>query len=173
MKIIRTIKREQDIKYLKATMGVRYWVDCNYSDDNGKTWNLNFPDTDEESERIMKLTPCVIRKDIGYRESNYWEIIIDLEEGKVLNWKDGFCLHTSYKVCDDGEYSFLDKDMNEVVNITKEYKQYYVPDFLSIEDSGYGDYVNININGDGTIQHFDVMKCEIERYFNDLANNDD
>ena len=173
MKITRTIKTEQDIKYLKATMGVRYWVDCDYSEDNGKTWNLNFEDTDEESERIMKLTPCVVRKDIGYRESNYWEIIIDLDEGKVLNWKDGFCLYTSYKVCDDGEYVFLDKDMNEVVNITKEYKQYSVPDFLSIEDSGYGDYVNININGDGSIQHFDVMKCEIKEYFNDLANNDD
>lgn len=173
MKIKRIIKTEQDAKYLKATMGVRYWVDCDYSDDNGKTWNLNFEDTDEESERIMKLTPCVVRKDIGYKESNYWEIIIDLDEGKVLNWKDGFCLYTSYKVCDDGEYVFLDKDMNEVVNITKEYKQYYVPDFLSIEDSGYGDYVNININGDGSIQHFDVMKCEIEHYFNDLVNNDD
>ena len=173
MKITRTIKTEQDIKYLKATMGVRYWVDCDYSDDNGKTWNLNFEDTDEESERIMKLTPCVVKKDIGYNESNYWEIIIDLDEGKVLNWKDGFCLYTSYKVCDDGEYVFLDKDMNEVVNITKEYKQYYVPDFLSIEDSGYGDYVNININGDGSIQHFDIMKCEIKEYFNDLANNDD
>ena len=173
MKITRTIKTEQNIKYLRATMGVRYWVDCYYSDNNGETWYGNFEDTEEESERIMKLTPCVVRKDIGYKESNYWEIIIDLDEGKVLNWKDGFCLYTSYKVCDDGEYVFLDKDMNEVVNITKEYKQYYVPDFLSIEDSGYGDYVNININGDGSIQHFDVMKCEIKQYFNDLANNDD
>lgn len=173
MKIKRIIKTEQDVKYLKASMGVRYWVDCNYSEDNGNTWNMNFPDTEEESERIKKLTPCVVTKNIGYGDYGYLELIIDLDEGKVLNWKDGFCLHTSYKVCDDGEYSFLDKDMNEVVNITKEYKQYYVPDFLSIEDSGYGDYVNININGDGTIQHFDAMKCEIEHYFNDLANNDD
>ena len=173
MKITRTIKTEQDIRYLKATMGVRYWVDCNYSDDNGNTWNLNFPDTDEESERIKKLTPCVVIKNIGYGDGDYLELIIDLDEGKVLNWKDGFCLHTSYKVCDDGEYSFLDKDMNEVVNITNAYKQYYVPDFLSIEDSGYGDYVNININGDGSIQHFDVMKCEIEKYFNNLINNNE
>ena len=165
MKIKRIIKTEQDVKYLKATMGVRYWVDCNYSDDNGKSWNLNFPDTDEESERIKKLTPCVVRKNIGYGDYDYLELIIDLTEGKVLNWKDGFCLHTSYKVCDDGEYIFLDENMNEIVNITKEYGQYYVPDFLSIEDSGYGDYVNININGDGTIQNFDAMKCEIENYF--------
>ncbi len=173
MKITINRPREYDIKYLKATMGVRYWVDCQYSEDNGNTWNLHFPDTEEESERIMKLTPCVVRKDIGYRESNYWEIIIDLAEGKVLNWPKDFCLKTHYKVCDDGEYVFLDKDMNEVVNITKEYEQYYVPDFLAIGDHGYGDYVYLNINGDGSIQHFTEMQCEIKEYFNDLTNNDE
>ena len=31
MKISRTVKTEQDIKYLRATMGVRYWQDCEYS----------------------------------------------------------------------------------------------------------------------------------------------
>lgn len=165
MKITRTIKTEQDIRYLRATMGVRYWVDCDYSTDNGETWNGDFDDTDEESERIMKLTPCVVRKDIGYNECNYLEIIIDLENGKVLNWPKGFCLNTHYKVCDDGEYVFLDKNMNEVVNITEEYDQYYVPDFLAIEDSGYGDYVCINIDGDGNIENFDKMKRRIEEFF--------
>ena len=172
MKITRMIKTEQDIRYLRATMGVRYWVDCKYSEDNGKTWNRDFDDTHEESERIKSITPCVVRKNIGYDESDYLELIIDLEEGKVLNWKDGFCLNTNYKVCDDGEYVFLDKDMNEVVNITKEYKQYYVPDFLSVEDTGYGDYVYLNIDGTGHIEHFDVVKSEIEKYFEDLNDED-
>ena len=168
MKISRMIKSEQDIRYLRATMGVRYWMDCEYSDDNGETWHGDFDDTDEESERIMKLTPCVVRKNIGYRESNYLELLIDLNEGKVLNWPKGFCLKTYYKVCDDGEYVFLDENMNEVVNITKEYDQYYVPDFLAIEDRGYGDYVYININGDGSIENFNEMKDEIEYYFDNL-----
>ena len=162
------ISTEQDIRYLRATMGVRYWVDCDYSDDNGKTWHGNFDDTKEESERIMKLTPCIVRKDIGYRESNYLELLIDLNEGKVLNWQNGFCLKTHYKVCDDGEYVFLDKDMNEVVNITKEYDQYYVPDFLAIEDNGYGDYVYINIDGNGNIENFNYMETEIKSYFDNL-----
>ena len=116
----------------------------------------------------MKLIPCVVRKNIGYHESDYWEIIIDLDEGKVLNWPEGFCLDTHYKICDDGEYVFLDKDMNEIVNITKIYQQYYVPDFLSIEDNGYGDYVYIDINGDGTIKDFNKMKSEIESYFSNI-----
>lgn len=84
------ISTEQDIRYLRATIGVRYWVDCDYSDDNGKTWHDDFDDTNDESERIMKLTPCVVRKDIGYGESNYLELLIDLNEGKVLNWQNGF-----------------------------------------------------------------------------------
>lgn len=162
------ISTEQDIRYLRATMGVRYWVDCDYSDDNGKTWHGDFDDTNDESERIMKLTPCVVRKDIGYRESNYLELLIDLNEGKVLNWQNGFCLKTHYKVCDDGEYVFLDKDMNEVVNITKEYGQYYVPDFLAIEGNGWGDYVYINIDGNGNIENFNCMKTEIKSYFDNL-----
>ena len=158
---------DQEVRYLKASLGVRYWVDCKYSEDNGQTWHKNFDDTAEENERTKNLTPCVVRKDIGYNESDYLELIIDLEEGKVLNWKDGFCLNTYYKVCDDGEYVFLDGNMNEVVNITKEYEQYYVPEFLSIEDHGYGDYVHINIDGTGHIEHFEAMKSEIENYFNE------
>lgn len=165
MKITRMVKVEQDIRYLRATMGVRYYVDCEYSEDNGETWYKDFDDTEEESERIKELTPCVVRKNIGYGESDYLELIIDLEEGKVLNWKDGFCLNTYYKVCDDGEYVFFDENMNEVVNITKECQQYYVPDFLEIGDHGYGDYVYLNIDGNGKIENFEEMKSKIEEYF--------
>ena len=78
MEIRRKAIVAQQVRYLKATMGVRYYVDCEYSTDNGKTWNKNFEDTDEESERIKKLTPCVVKKDIGYKVDDYLELIIDL-----------------------------------------------------------------------------------------------
>jgi hypothetical protein len=168
MKVNVTVPHEIDLKYLRATMGVRYWTDCDYSEDNGKTWYEDFDDTDEESERIKKLIPHVVRKDIGYRESDYWELVIDLDKGKVLDWPKGFCLNTYFKVCDDGEYAFFDKDMNEIINITKQRDQYYVPDFLALEDSGYGDYVIINIDGGGNIKHFDDMKERIEYYFEEM-----
>jgi hypothetical protein len=170
MEIRRKAIIAQQVRYLKATMGVRYYVDCEYSTDNGKTWNADFEDTDEESERVKNLTPCVVKSDIGYGTNDYLELTIDLNNGKVLNWKDGFCLKTHYKVCDDSEYIFLDKDTEEVVNITKEYNQYYVPDFLSLEDEGYGDYVYLNINGDGTIEHFERMKKLIKEYFENVNN---
>ncbi len=173
MKITRMIKVEQDIRYLKATMGVRYWVDCDYSTDNGVNWEGDFEDTRAECNRVKEHIPCVVKKDIGYGPTDYWEIIIDLNEGKVLNWPEGFCLNTHYKVCDDGEYVFFDNNIDEVVNITKEYKQYYVPDFLALEDSGYGDYVCINIDGTGHINNFDLMKDRISEYFDELNEDED
>ena len=172
MEIRRKAVVTQQVRYLKATMGVRYYVDCEYSTDNGKTWNKNFEDTEEESERIKKLTPCVVKNNIGYGANDYFELIIDLNNGKVLNWTDGFCLKTHYKVCDDGEYIFFNKEGKEVVDITKEYNQYYVPDFLSLEDEGYGDYVYLNINGEGIIEHFERMKKLIEEYFENVNNEE-
>ena len=170
MKVTVNTPKEMDLRYLRATMGVRYWVNCDYSEDGGKTWEGDFDDTDEESERIKNLIPCVVKKDIGYKPADYWELLIDLNEGRVINWPRGFCIKTYFKVCDDGEYVFLDEGKNEVINITKSFDQYYVPDFLALEDSGYGDYVIINIDGNGKIEHFDRMKNRIDGYFEDLEN---
>lgn len=172
MKISRTVKTEQDIKYLRATMGVRYWQDCEYSTDGVNYIDPNVEDTDEESENMKKITPCVVRKDIGYKPSDYWEIVIDIDNGKVLNWPDNFWLKAQYKVADDGEYVFLDENMNEVVNITDKYDQYYVPGFLSLEDNGYGDYVYLNIDNKGNIEHAEDMRDEIRYYFDEIENND-
>lgn len=168
MKIKRLTPVEYDIKYLRATMGVRYYVNCEYTEDNGKTWHKDFEDTDEADELVKSVIPGIVKKDIGYKESEYFEIIIDLDKGKVINWPKNFTLITYFKICDDGEYVFLDKKMNEIVNITKEYDQYYVPSFLSIDDNGYGDYLYITILGGGKIHNFDIMKTRIEEYFTNL-----
>ncbi len=168
MKIDVIEKVTKEIKYLHATMGVRYWCDCEYSTD-GENWiDPCVEDTEEESESMKKMTPFVVTKDIGYRPSDYLEIIIDIDNGRVLNWPDNFWLKTHYKVCDDGEYVFLDENMNEVVNITEKYDQYYVPDFLALEDSGYGDYVYLNIDNEGNIEHADRMRARIKDYFEEI-----
>ena len=41
-----------------------------------------------------------------------------------------------------------------------------------LEDEGYGDYVYLNINGDGTIEHFENMKKLIEEYFEKVSNKE-
>ena len=171
MKVKVTKPVDIDLRYLKARMGVRYWVDCEYSKDNGETW-IDPEDDDEETDaKVIADMPFVEPETNRWGTTNYWNILIDLDKGKVVDWPKGFCIHTNFKVCDDGEYSFLDDQKNEVINITKEYDQYYVPDFLALEDSGYGDYVYINIDGDGHIENFQKMRNRIDYYFKNIADN--
>ena len=155
VKVVKPV--EIDFRYLKAVMHVRYWQDCDYSTDGVNYIAAYEEDTDEENERMKEMIPLV--------NDDNWDILIDLNEGKVVGWPKGFWLKTCFKVCDEGEYSFLDENKNEIINITDEYKQYYVPNFMAIEDSGYGDYVCINIDEDGNIEHFDKMKGAIGDYF--------
>ena len=165
--------RTIDFKYLKAKLYVRYWVDCRYSVDGGETWIYNLEDNENSDKKVFYDLPCTYSEwDAKDNQIRYIQLIIDLETGKVVNWTNNVLLETHFKVCDEGEYSFLDKSFNEVINITDEYDQYYVPDFLSLEDEGYGDYVYIDIMKDGTIKHFDLMKDRIIKYFNDLNNED-
>ncbi len=170
---VRVIKpTDIELRYLKAKMGVRYWVDCKYSKDNGFTW-IDPEDDDEVTDaKVVADMPFIVPEKDRWGTTNYWVITIDLNEGKVLDWPKGFMISTNFKVCDDGEYIFLDENKEEVINITKEYDQYYVPDFLALEDSGYGDYVYINIDGDGNIEHFERMKSDIKDYFKELQERD-
>lgn len=174
LSFVEKIKKEHDLKKIEVYAGVRYWIDCDYSTDNGKTWvNCNeLDDTDEESERIKGLTPNVEKHNgetYKYLEGDYLHLTIDIDEGKVVNWPKGFCLRTNYKICDDGLYQIID-DKGEVVWDSVESGYYYVPDFLELEDEGFGDYMYINIDGEGNIEHWDLAK---ERIAELLEREDD
>ena len=172
MKVRVTRPTDIELRYLKAKMGVRYWVDCKYSKDNGQTW-IDPEDDDEETDaKVREDMPFIVPEKDRWGMTYYWVITIDLNEGKVLDWPSDFMISTNFKVCDDGEYIFLDENKEEVINITKEYDQYYVPGFLSLEDDGYGDYVYIDVDSEGNIHNFDLMKKEIQRFFDDVADND-
>ena len=172
MRLKVKVIKEMDVRYLQALMGVRYYSDCKYSLDNGNTWKDDLGDTEEDEEKVKGLLPGITTDDIGYGENTYWKVIIDLEDGKVLNWNDRLTLSTHFKVCDDGEYKFLDDNMDEIVNLNKSYGQCYVPEFMSIDDEGFGDYVHLTIHPDGTIENYEKMKEEIYDYF-DIVNKDE
>jgi hypothetical protein len=53
-------------------------------------------------------------------------------------------------VCDDGSYYLKDADHNTVLSITEN----YVPDILCIDDKGYGDYIIMNVDENGQIEHW-------------------
>lgn len=123
---------EVEIKTLKIRAGVRYWEDATV---NGVE--------DEKGD----LIPCRIQDD--------WFPEIHIETGKIINWIPGVTANIHYKVCDDGDYYLLDENDEQVLH-----KSGYVPDCLSIDDNGYGDYIIIKVDENGMINNwkFDSIK---------------
>lgn len=114
------------VKYLRAECGVRYWEDATV---NGEA--------DEDGSRV----PC--------RIGDVWAPTIDLETGMIEDWPAGVTVETHFKVCDDGRYTLLDADRNEVM-----LRDSYVPDIMSPGGQGYGDYVIMSIGPDGKIANW-------------------
>ena len=130
------VKTKAKVSYLKANMGVRYWEDGRIG---GEADNNDVPQ--------MPLSA-----------DGYWNIVINLSTGEILDWPKGTTAETHYKVCDDGVYSLLDHTMETIVT-----KDGYVPNMLSPDGGGYGDYVIMKIDETGKI---DGWKVDLE-YFED------
>ncbi len=127
MKIELTVKKEFEVKTLLVEADVRYWEDATVNgveDENGE------------------LIPCKV--------GDTWKPIIDLETGLITNWEKGKEANIHYKVCDAGEYWLQDENGEKIVKA----KGYYVPDFLSIDRSGYGDYIIMKVDKDGKINNW-------------------
>ena len=127
MKIELTVKKEFEVKTLLVEADVRYWEDATVNgveDENGD------------------LIPCKV--------GDTWKPIIDLETGLITNWEKGKEANIHYKVCDAGEYWLQDENGEKIVKA----KGYYVPDFLSIDDSGYGDYIIMKVDKEGKINNW-------------------
>lgn len=135
MKIELLVKQEFDIKYLVADVGPRYWEDA----------DVNGEQDDEDNPKM----PC--------QKGNRWVIKIDIDNGQIINWEKGITASTHYKVCDNGKYQLL----NSEDKIIKEVNS-YVPDILSIDDRGFGDYIEITINEDGFIEDWECNQDLID-----------
>lgn len=127
MKIELTVKKEFDVKFLHVIAEVRYWEDAIV---NGK----------EDDENDIKM-PC--------SHGGAWNPIIELETGRIINWEIGSTASVHYKVCDAGVYTLTDFENNEVVK-----KNGYVPNCMSPKRNGYGDYIIMDIDGDGIISNW-------------------
>lgn len=111
-------------KYIEVSAGVRYWEDGTL---NGE----------EDGVGIMP-----------FREGDMWRPVIDLDEGKVVDWPKGDTASIHYKVCDSGEYWLLDEEHKRVAK----WNGCYVPDdLLCVGAKGYGDYIIFSIEEDGKI----------------------
>ena len=126
-----TIKKpvRVEVKYLQAICGCRYWEDA----------TINGEEADEDGSNV----PCKV--------GDTWQPLIELETGKILNWKQGVKADIHFKVCDEGIYKLLDGNKHEVKMIDG-----YVIDMMCPKDNGYGDYVIMDIDENGFIQDWEV-----------------
>lgn len=132
----KQVKVVLEAKYLKAECRVRYWEDATVD---------GTPDEDGE------LIPC--------RRGEAWCPTIDLDDGIIVDWPAGVTANIYYKVCDEGKYTILDSEGHTL----KEYEG-YVPSMLWPKESGYGDYVIMDVGPDGKIDKF---KADLTPFEND------
>jgi len=132
---------EVEVKSIHIRAGVRYWEDATVDgveDENGD------------------LIPCRVK------DEDDWFPIIEIETGKIRNWKQGVTADIHYKVCDDGDYYLMGEDETESIL----HKSGYVPDFLAIEDSGYGDYIIIKVDENGFINNWKFGQENLKEFKN-------
>lgn len=126
MKLKMTIEKEFDVRFLAVTAGIRYAEDV---DVNGEQCN-------ELSE-------------IPLHDGKHWQVMINVDTGVIEDWPKGKTVEMNAKVCDDGTYSMLDANRQEIETLDG-----YVLDCLSIGENGYGDYIIIDIDENGKIKNW-------------------
>lgn len=181
MKVNSKATKEFDIDKVICDIDVRYYVDCSFSKDNGETWEKDFEDDDNFDDYVKSQLPCM--KEVTYKKRSIWSNIestmtrqdwcpvIDVNEGKVLDWTPGFVLRTHFKVCDQGIYVYSNYDESQQI-VSIDCDLYYVPNWLEDFDDGYGDYMYIQINGDGTIENWDKLKKKLLEYAKEYLDTD-
>ncbi len=122
------------VKFLRASCGRVYWEDAEV---NGKV--------DEDGS----LIPC--------RKGDLWCPVIDLAEGRIVDWPHGTTASIHYKVCDEGIYELLDADGKVACK-----RDGYVIKMMCPQEDGYGDYVIMNVGADGVIANWKVDLSDFE-----------
>ena len=113
---------------------------------------------EQESEDSPKMP--FLAKEEHCQDEWMWNLDIEVETGKIMNWPEGVTAKTWYKVCDCCRI------------LAKGKKPYYdyVPKFLEIWSAGYGDYINIEVGADGCVIGWDSAKCKA--FIEQLENQD-
>lgn len=126
MKTEITIKKEVDIRIMNVKASVRYWEDGEL---NG-------------TEDIEGKMPC--------REGDLWCPQIMIDTGQIVNWEQENEASIHYKVCDGFSCELLDQRGDVLIKKN----DIYVPDIMCPKDSGYGDYIIMDIDKEGFIKNW-------------------
>ena len=158
MKITILKPVEFEAKFLKVRAGVRYPEDSAFIEVENER-KVNYISDDEENPKMPFME---VEYDKYGHKKFYWTPIIDLENGVIINWPKGVKVHVFYKVCDDFECTVYDEYDNEVLHY-----EGYVPDFMAIEEEGYGDYIDMIIDENGCIQDWNITSSDIRQLMED------
>lgn len=87
--------------------------------------------------------------------------IVDIENGKFINWKQTTHeIEIFEKVVDGGTYSMYSYNNEEIASYNG-----YVPSIFECNENGYGDYFNMTIQPDGTINNWsENLKSKINNF---------
>lgn len=115
---------------LKINAGVRYWEDATVNGIEDDAGTMIYNESSNSDSWVVEME---------FTEQN----------GRVLRWPEGMEASIHYKVCDAGIYELTMPDG------TRYRKSGYVPsEFLCHGGTGYGDYIILNINGQGFIENY-------------------
>lgn len=101
---------------------------------------------DEREDNDNPKMPFLVKEEKS-QEGWCWKLDIDIETGEIIGWPIDIKAVVHYKVCDCCRVKYEDKEYYE-----------YVPDFLEIDDEGYGDYIILTIE-DGKIKNWNENNC--------------
>lgn len=100
----------------------------------------------EEDDNINPKMPFLVKKK-DTQNDWCWQLDIDISTGEIIGWPKDIKAKVWYKVCDCCGIKYRGKEYYD-----------YVPDFLSIDCDGYGDYINLTIVN-GKIKGWSETSC--------------
>ena len=149
-------------RYIRFYKELDYWFGEVTFDDK----NYDQLDDDDAWDNFREDFPSLLT------DNDEFQLIIDIIDGKVINWPEG---HTgdfyTVKIVDTGHYDLIDGNRRVLKHLDR-----CVPEFLSIREKGWGDYLEFEITKDGFIKdwHFgDEELDEINKNWNSLSESAD
>ena len=85
--------------------------------------------------------------DFPGRDGDNWTCVVMIGSGQILDWPEGVEAKVHLKVVDEGSYALYSPEMECLAQLSNE----YVPELIP---GSYGDYVELDISGDGVITNW-------------------
>ncbi len=124
-------------------------------------WEYLRPTTVEVTTVRVRVPVNYGDEDMPYdfpgRKGDIWTVDIDIDTGKIQDWK-GPAFDLYMKVVDGGSYYLFDEDRAWAQTLENE----YVPHGLIPGE--YGDYIHFDISEDGFIKHW-PKEPDLSKFF--------